>query len=140
MSELAQISDKDNLKRFSPSDHAACDLAVKRAAALDLKECRLSREAVCMELSRLLEREITVAQIDALVAESKTHRLPMSIIPAWITVTGSTRLLALLCGAAGMWLADETEHRFAELGRAGLRAEKLAARTAELKEALWDKV
>ena len=124
------------MKRFEAENHGF-DLAVKQAAAQDLKECRWSREEVCLELSRLLAREITVAQIDAMVAETKSHRLPISIVPAWVRVTGSRRLLDLLCTAAGMWLADETDHQFAELGRAGLRAEKLAARAAELKEALW---
>ena len=139
MSDIAPVSDIQVVKRFAPENHAALDLAAKRAAALDLKQCRLSREQIALELTRLLEREITVVQIDAIVCETKPHRFPLSMLPAWLQVTGSARLLRLVCEESGMALADETDRQFAELGRAGLRAEKLAARTAELKETLWDK-
>jgi hypothetical protein len=124
---------------LTPENHGDMDLAVKQAAALDLKDCKYSREQICLDLTALLGRNITVAQLDAIVAESKDHRFPLSMLPAWIKITGSVRILHLLCAASGLWLADETEHDFAELGKAGLRAEKLASRTAELKEALWHK-
>ena len=139
MSNTAQISDTENVKRFEDQTHDGPDIAVKRAAAADRKSCKWSREQVSLELSRVLGREVTVPQIDAMVCESKTHRLPISILPAWIQVTGSTRILELLCAQSGMTLASESDQQFAELGRAALAAEKLAARSAELKEALWAK-
>jgi hypothetical protein len=110
---------------------------IKRLLAQDLRECRYSREQVADELSRLMGRTITVAQIDAYTAATKTHRFPAEMIPAWIQVTGSTRILATICRQAGVFLADEEEHKAAEYGRAIIERERLEMRIAGLKSRLW---
>ena len=110
------------------SDTAA---RVREAAGKDLKECRLSRDQVALELTGMVGREITVAQIDAFVAESKPHRLPAELLPAWVKVTGSRRLLEALLGELGLSVATEEDREFAELGRVRLRDEKLTRKLLE---------
>ena len=115
-------------------------LRVKRAAAQDLKGCRWSRQQVTHALSKLVGREVSQAQIDTIIAETKTHRMPAEWIPAWVRVTGSRRLLDLLCAEAGMWLADETEHDLAELARAQIHQERANTRIQELRTRVEAKV
>lgn len=115
-------------------------LLVKRVAAQDLKECQWSREEVAIGLSKLVGRRVSQAQIDAMLAESKTHRLPAEWIPAWVRVTGSKRLLELLCAEAGYWLADATEHDLAELSRVEFERQRAEARAAELRKRLMEKL
>jgi hypothetical protein len=114
---------------------------IKAAGGQDLKECRWSREQVGMALSRILGREITVAQIDALTAGTKIgHRFPAEMVAAWGRVTESRRILDLIAAEAGCWVEDGTERDLSELGRAQLQAEKLAARIAELKGRVAEKI
>lgn len=122
------------------SDICVTTLLVKRAAAADLRVCRLSREQVADRLSVALCRRITLAQIDAVVSETKEHRFPAEWIPAWVQITGSARLLEMLCREAGYWLADEGEHGLAEYGRTLLQREKLDERADVLRGQLWSRV
>jgi hypothetical protein len=115
-------------------------LLIKRIAALDLKECRWSREQVAEGLSKLVGRVVSLAQLDTITAETKSHRLPAEWIPAWVRVTGSTRLLDLLCAESGMWMADETEHDLADLARAQIHQERVSGKIVELKKRVSEKV
>ncbi len=112
---------------------------IKRLVAQDIKDCPHSREQVADHLSWLLGRHITVAQIDAITAQTKDNRLPAEWVPAWSVATGSRRILELLCTEAGYWLADETEHELAELGRAQIVRERADAKVEELKRKHWEK-
>lgn len=125
---------------YYQNDEADLHLRIKRAAALDLKACRYSRTEVADAIGRLIGRPVSTAQIDAIVAESHAHRLPAEWIPAWCRVTGSTRILEMLCAEAGLWLADDTEHDLAELARAELNKHKAAERAAVLRKLLAGKV
>lgn len=114
---------------------------IKAAAVEDLKECRWSREQVGMALTRILGREITVAQIDAVTAQTKIgHRFPADWIAAWVRVTGSRRILDLIAAEAGCWIADGDEHDLAEYGRGALRRDKLDDKLGALKKRLAEKV
>jgi hypothetical protein len=115
-------------------------LRVKRAAAQDLKECQWSREQVAEGLSKLVGREVSLAQLDTMTAETKTHRLPAEWIPAWVRITGSTRLLELLCAECGLWLADATEHDLADLARAQIQQERNNGKIDELRKRVEQKV
>ena len=112
--------------------------AVKRAVAEDLRASKWSREQVAERLTWLVGKTVTLAQVDAIAAETKENRLPAEWVPAWIVATGSQRVLALLCDEAGGWLASERDRKLAELGAEGLRAKKASARIAELESQLWD--
>jgi hypothetical protein len=113
---------------------------VKRALAADVKGCTWSREQIAHGLSIYMRRDITVAMIDAMLAPSKEHRFPAEWIPAWVRVTGSCRILTLLCAQSGMHLADGTQHDLAELARLQLQQKKAAQRAEALKRKLWEKV
>jgi hypothetical protein len=99
-----------------------------------LKEGILSREAVALELSRSVGRIVSLAMLDAYLAETKqNHRFPVELVPAWVYVMKSPRLLQALCGISGLSLATQEDRDFAELGRAALRQEKLAKK-------LWERI
>jgi hypothetical protein len=123
------------------SGNSDLQLAIKRAAANDVRECRRSRAQIADELSSRTGRSISVAQIDAYLAETKSgHRFPCDLLPAWVQVTGSRRVLDILCAAAGYCLADQTERELAELGRECIRREKSQSRLEALKGDLWHRV
>jgi len=115
-------------------------LRVKQAAALDIKDCKLSREQIAEGLARLTGHPITLAQIDAMVAETHAHRLPAEWLAAWARVTGSTRILEMLAAEIGMWLADATDHDMAELARTEIIEQNAAQRARILRRLLTDKL
>ena len=113
---------------------------IKAIAAEDLKRCRYSREEITLALSGQVGREITVAQINAWVAESHNNRFPLDVVPAWVRVTGSPRLLEMVCSEAAMYLANETEHRLAAYGRRVIELDKATDREARLKADLMERL
>ncbi len=102
---------------------------VRKALKADLAGCGLSREEVALRLSNRVGR-VSLAMLDAYVAETKAHRFPAELIPAWVSVTGSRRLLDLLCGEVGLSIATSEDRDFAELGRAQMTGERLRAKLA----------
>jgi hypothetical protein len=129
VSDLAKFSDiEDRIPSTAQTQggaFSAGSVDVRGILRADLKECSKSREHVAMELSDSTGARITLDMIDAMVAPTKAHRFPAEWIPAWVSVTGSRRILDALCGAAGLWVATGEDQEFAELGRTKLRAEKL---------------
>ena len=113
---------------------------IKKVLIADLRECPLSRAEVAERLTEECCRRITETQIDAYTAASKEHRFPAEMVAAWVKVTGSRRLLALICEEAGLYLASQTDRELAEMGRAQIAAEKAAVRRDDLKGRLWHKV
>ena len=103
-------------------------LTIKTAAALDLKECRWSREQVAEGLTVMLGRPITVSSIDAVTSKTHSHQFHVEWLPAWIRITGSRRLLDLVCAASGLWAVDAGDWDLAQYARATLTAEKLKKR------------
>jgi len=124
---------------YSPAE-GDLHLRVKQAAALDIKDCKWSREQIADGLSRLTGNPVTVATINAMVAETHGHRIPAEWLPAWSRVTGSTRILEMLASEIGMWLADATDHDLADLARAELEQQNAARRAATLRRLLTDKL
>jgi hypothetical protein len=124
--------DREHLERgkapwltFGVEKSPNLSLAIKTAAALDLKECRWSREQVAEGLSVMLDRSVTQAQIDAVTSETHPHNFHAAWLPAWVRITGSRRLLDLVCAAAGLWAVDAGDWDLAQYARASLQAEKL---------------
>ncbi len=116
------------------------DLAIRLALRQDLKGWRLSRDQVAEALGALLERSITRAQVDAWVADTHAHRFPADLVPAWVRVTGSRRLIDLLAAECGLWAADEDEWDLAEMAREQIRKEKSEGVVERLKSKLWGRV
>ena len=115
-------------------------LWVKRTLIRDIKECQWSREQIACRLLMLTGKVVSLATLDAMVAESKDHRFPAEWIPAWVIATGSRRLLDLLVGEAGFWVADQTEHDLAEFARLRIQTTKNSARADELRRSLWGRI
>lgn len=106
---------------------------VREVLRADLELCGKSREQVAMDLSRLIGREITLAQMEKWVAESAPHRFPAEYMPAWYAATGSWRIFEALAEKAGLWAGTRDDQEFAELGRVRLKDEKLTRK-------LWGRV
>jgi hypothetical protein len=109
---------------------------IKRALAEDLRESRLSRAQIAFDLSNLVGRAVSVATIDAWTAATKPHRIPIEMVPAWVGVTGSRRVLDLICGEAKFYVATEQDLALAEMGRIHLEREQADRRLEEIKEKL----
>jgi hypothetical protein len=105
---------------------------VKHALLEDLAASRHSRAEIAVRLTEIAGRQISEAMVDAWVAETKSHRFPAELVPAWTAVTESRRLIEALCAEAGLSVTTPDELRFAELGRARIREEKLT-------QELWGK-
>lgn len=73
------------------------DHALKRAAQMDLENAKYSVEEMALAMSALCGRQVTVQQVLAF-ASPGPHLMPLSLLPAWVRVTGSRRILDLLQG------------------------------------------
>ncbi|MCC6301781.1 MAG: hypothetical protein IT489_03155 [Gammaproteobacteria bacterium] len=144
MSALAKPSDiaiRESLAKPRPvSEDPDISVAIKHALVRDARESTHSRAEIADRLTAAAGRAITVAQVDAWTAATKPHRFPAELVPAWVMVTRSRRLLDLLCRAAGLYLADQTTYDLAEYGRTQIREQKLHAAAVDLRSSLWDKV
>jgi hypothetical protein len=103
----------------------------------DLRVSRYSRAEVAIKLSEITGRPVSENNIDLWTAPSKPHRFPAELVSAWVRVTGSRRVLELLCEEAGLCAMDAKDLKFAELGRAQIEREKADARLQHLKGELW---
>jgi len=69
--------------------------AVKQAARLDLAAAKYSAEEIALAMSGLLGREVTAEQLDGFV-QAGAMSMPVHLVPAWVRVTGSRRILDVL--------------------------------------------
>lgn len=69
---------------------------IKRALADDLRYSKYSVEEVSTAMSALSGRHIDAEQIGGFVDEKAPFRFPIDLVPAWVRVTGSRRLLDLM--------------------------------------------
>lgn len=119
-----------------------CDLKrdVKQILAEDIRACQLSRAEIAFRLGALTGRNVSLAQLDAMVALSKEHRFPAEWLAAWTVITGSRRLLDLICRVAGYCLADETDQELAEFARLQLEQKRASARAETLRKRLAERL
>ena len=131
MSEFGKHSDSTGGKPVVPEDLTASfyetSERIRKALKQDLAECHLSREEVAIRLTVRMGR-VSLAMLDAYVAETKANKFPAELIPAWIEVTGSRRILELLCSEVKLSIATEEDRDFAALARAEMLAERLKAK------------
>lgn len=84
---------------FSPMDIHISEpfgIQVKKIAVQDLKFAKYSAEEVARAVAALSGRELTLPQLEAFIDPAKPNSFPLEIVPAWVRVTGSRRLLDLL--------------------------------------------
>jgi len=117
---------------ISDSTHLTYDYKVKRALLEDMEASPYSREEIAVRLSARAGREVSLATLEAWVSTTKINRFPAELLPAWTAVTASKRLIETLCIDMGLSLCSSEDVKFAELGRARLREEKLT-------QELWEK-
>jgi hypothetical protein len=142
MPEQLEFSDLVATGRAPVTGKACLDfrLDLKRALVQDIKECRWSREQIADGMSKLLGYSVSRAQIDAIVAETHRQRLGAEWVPAWVQVTGSTRVLELVCLHSGLYLANEIDHNLAQIARMELTKKRLSRDIDALRKRLAGKV
>ena len=85
-------------------------------------------------MSAAAGRTITENHLDAYAAETKQgYRLPAELVGAWVQVTGSRRVLDIICGAVNLYAVDDTERQLAEVGRVQIQQERLAKHLETIK-------
>lgn len=114
------------------------DLEDQVAAALreDIRESNLSRPEIAGQLTTLLRRTITLAQVDAWCSLTNRNRFPADALPAWVLVTGSRRVLELLAAGAGLYVIGGEERELVEFARVEIEARRVAERRRELRQRL----
>jgi hypothetical protein len=144
MSETRRVTGKE--KRTTGADlplftgNFGISEEIKHIASDDLKRCRYSREQIALALSGQVGRDISIAMIDAWVSSTHQHRFPLDILPAWVRVTGSARLLEFVCNQAGLHLSNDTEFHLAEYGRRVIERERAGERESRLKTILLERI
>lgn len=105
--------------------------SVQEAIRLTLKDCRLSRDEIADEMSRLLGEKVSVNHIANWAAESKNgYRLPLEWAAAFCVVTNDSRVIKAALRESGINVLDDGEMVFFEIGKA---VEEKRERTAKLK-------
>jgi len=94
-----------------------------------IKQSALSREEVAERVSELLNRHITVAQINSWSAGSKSHKLPAAYLAAFLTVLGEHSILEDMASLCGLYVVSRDD--WLRLRLAKVREEKARL---ELKE------
>ena len=91
---------------------------LRLALCAAIKACPLSRYEIAGQMSHLLGREVSKAQLDAWTAESKEgHRMPAEYLPAFCEATGSLEPLQLLAEVAGLFALPGPDALRAEIQR-----------------------
>jgi len=97
------------------------DISSSLRAALrqSVKASPLSRFGIAARMSELLDRELSVAQLDAWTCTSKegTHRLPADFIPAVVLACGDASVIRLLAERCLGVFVESAERLSLELGR-----------------------
>ena len=72
--------------------------AVKRAAEADLRESKYSAAEVARAIAALTGHDVTAEQLAGFVSVSSPIRMPLDLLPAWVRVTGSRRIMDCIEG------------------------------------------
>jgi len=98
-----------------------------------LKRSGLSRPQLADRLSSLLNESISLHQINAWLAETKTgHRFPAEYLPAFCAATGSLELLRDAVELLGGRMATKEDLHYAEIGRTYVRRRQASKREKAL--------
>jgi hypothetical protein len=113
------------------------DAPIRELITEALKRTSLSRYEVAGQMSRLLGKEITKAQLDSWSAESKgNNRFPLAYTGAFVRVTGNKELLRLVCANAGGFYIENEDALRLELGRIYEEKKELEAKEGLIRNIL----
>lgn len=93
------------------------DLRMRRLLKQALDACPLGHDQVAEAVSALTGRTVTVAMIYSWTGQSRPHRFPAEMIPAFCQALGNTILVQGLAGACGCRVAESQELQLARLGQ-----------------------
>jgi hypothetical protein len=79
--------------------------------------CPLDVDQIAEGVSALIGRPVSKANIYSWTGQSRPHRFPAELIPAFNAVLGNTILLQGLADASGCRLSEPQELQFARLGQ-----------------------
>jgi len=106
-----------------------CSARLRAALNAAFRDCPLSRHQVAGEMSHLLGRTVTKAQLDAWTAESKEgHRFPAEYLPAFCRAVRSHRPLEILAEAAGCFALPGPDALRAEIKKLDEEQKRISAR------------
>lgn len=90
---------------------------IRQAITDALKNCTKSRWQIAGDMSHLVGEEISIHQLNAWAAESKSHKLPSDYVAAFCRATENYELLTIQAAAAGMFILPGSEALRAEVQR-----------------------
>jgi|GEM_PF-692357 len=114
---------------------------LKASMRQTLKDSRWSREQVCDRMNELAEKEklkvgraarITVALLDAWVAESKGNVIPIGLLPVFCVAVESLSALDVLATCCKARVVGERDARILEAAKLDLEVKRLACRRRKL--------
>ena len=133
------MSEPRQLHLFGPSLNPVSRL--KSAMRQVVKECRFSREQICDRMNKMAISEgvgggrsdkITVAALDAWLAESKANAISVSLLPIFCQAAESLLPLRVLANCLDAEVIDKKEAKILALAKLELEARKLAKRKKRL--------
>ena len=123
-----------------PTDQAGAlnmRAATRQALYESIKDSDLDRYEIAAKMSRLLDVEITKAQLDSWTSESKEgHRFPMEYAAAFCSVTGSNQVFVVNCQPIGVFALTGPDAIRSELNKVAEQKQQLASQEKELKSML----
>lgn len=107
---------------------------LKRAMSAAIRECGVSRDAICLEMSRQLgSATVSKAMLNAYTSESKTgHDISLLRFKAFVRATGATSLWDTALSDDGLLVLVGDEARLAEIARLQQEQKALAAKLRKL--------
>lgn len=133
------------LRIFKPSLNATSRL--KAAMREAIKNCPLSRQEIVDQMRALAKTEglgggrgsaISLATLDAWVAETKSHLIPVNLLPLFCDVTKDGAPVAILAAANGFSLIGSQDRQLLEWARAEIRTRQLAKKKKRILAELED--
>lgn len=70
--------------------------ALKIAVQQDLANAKYSVDELAQAMTALAGREVTSQMLEQISAKGNQHMIPVYLVPAWVRVTGSRRILDVL--------------------------------------------
>lgn len=92
--------------------------AVREALTHAMDSCRLSREQIASEMSRLTGESITINHINNWTSGAKRDwRFPLEYVSALVVITGDAGIVSAVLEGTGLSVLDKDDQMYVEYGR-----------------------